>query len=395
MSVWLFWGALLLIAYTYAGYPLWLWVLARFRPRPPLRGEVEPVVVMVVVAYNEQGRIAAKIDTCLAQSYRAGKLSVLVCSDGSTDDTVAIVEGYRDPRVKVLQFTTRRGKAACLNDAVAACPNAEVIVFTDARQRLHVDATRELVSNFADPEVGAVSGELVFVGDDDQPFEKGIGAYWRYEKFIRHHEARSGSAIGVTGALYALRRECFVLIPESTVLDDVAIPMLAVMKGWRVGFEGRAIAYDRPSARPADEKVRKVRTLAGNFQLLSLYPRLLSPIQNPAWWRFVSHKVMRLAGPLLLLVALVANASLAVDSAAYRGLLALHLLGWCVVVLAMWFPALQRIKPLALGVTFVHLNYFVVLGAFAFLANRQMQMWNRAASVHDVKAANRTSGEPG
>ncbi len=395
MSAWLFWIALFLLAYTYAGYPVVLKALSLWRARPPLRGDAAPNIVMVVVAYNEQGRIAAKIDTCLAQNYPRDGLSILVCSDGSTDDTVAIVQGYRDPRVQVLAFTMRRGKAACLNDAVAACPHAEVIVFTDARQRLHPDAARELVANFADPTIGAVSGELVFVGEDDQPFEKGIGAYWRYEKFIRHHEAQSGSAIGVTGALYALRRQCFKPIPPTTVLDDVAIPMVAVMDGWRVGFEGRAIAYDRPSARPAEEKVRKVRTLAGNFQLLALYPRLLSPSQNPACWRFVSHKVMRLLGPVLLLVALLANATSAFDPGPYRALLVVHLLAWVGVGMGLVFPALQRIKPVALGVTFAHLNYFVVLGGIAFLRNRQMQLWSRSAEPLDAKAANRTSGEAG
>jgi poly-beta-1,6-N-acetyl-D-glucosamine synthase len=174
MSGWIFWGALALIAYTYAGYPLLLWCLSALQGRPVARRPIEPGIVMVVVAYNEELRIAAKIETCLGQNYPADRLSVLVCSDGSTDGTVSIVEGLGDPRVNALAFDSRRGKAACLNDAVAAC-GADVIVFTDARQRLHPDAVRELVANFADAQVGAVSGELVFVGDDDQPFEQGIG----------------------------------------------------------------------------------------------------------------------------------------------------------------------------------------------------------------------------
>jgi poly-beta-1,6-N-acetyl-D-glucosamine synthase len=390
MSAWIFWGALALIAYTYAGYPLLLWCLSALHARPVARQPIEPEIVMVVVAYNEERRIAAKIETCLAQNYPAERLSVLVCSDGSTDGTVALVEGFGNPRVSALAFNSRRGKAACLNDAVAAC-RADVIVFTDARQRLHPDAVRELVANFADGQVGAVSGELVFVGDDDQPFEQGIGAYWRYEKFIRNHEARTGSAMGVTGALYALRRACFAPIPAATVLDDVAIPMVAVMAGWRVGFEARAIAYDRPSNRPSEEKVRKVRTLAGNFQLLSLYPRLLSPLGNPAWWRFMSHKVLRLAGPALLALALAANVALAFDSAGYRWFLALHLLGYGLVGAALLLPVLQRFKPIGLAVTFAHLNYFVVLGLISFLTNRQMQLWTRTAEPGDKTTAVRAT----
>ena len=256
-----------------------------------------------------------------------------------------------------------------------------MIVFTDARQRLHPQAAGELSANFCDPLIGAVSGELVFVGEDDQPFEKGMGAYWRYEKFIRQHEARTGSAIGVTGALYALRRECFKPIPPNTVLDDVAIPMVAVMDGWRVGFEAKAIAYDRASTRPAEEKIRKVRTLAGNFQVLTLYPRLLSPWQNPAFWRYLSHKVLRLLGPLMMMVLLLANVALALESDIfYRAVLGLQLLCYSSVLAAWRWPSLQRIPLLGLAMTFVHLNLFVVQGFVSFLTSRQMQLWQRSPS---------------
>ena len=121
MSAWLFWAAVLMLAYTYAGYPLILRGLSVWRPRPPKRGTDRPRIAMVIVAYNESGRIAAKIDTCLAQEYPADRLSVLVCSDGSTDGTEAIVQSYSNPRVRLLAMSTRRGKAACLNDAVEAC----------------------------------------------------------------------------------------------------------------------------------------------------------------------------------------------------------------------------------------------------------------------------------
>jgi hypothetical protein len=139
--------------------------------------------------------------------------------------------------------------------------------------------------------------------------------------------------------------------------------------------------------------VRKVRTLAGNFQLLALYPRLLSPVHNPAFWRFVSHKVLRLSGPLLLLVALLANVLLAGDFVVYRALLLLHLLGWAVVGAGLLAPALQQIKPVALGVTFAYLNYFVILGGIAFLRNRQMQLWNRSAEPRNLEVTKRSSGD--
>lgn len=379
MALWLFFGALVLLVHTYAGYPAWLWWRARGRAWPEVEGVAwEPAVVMVVVGHNEAARVAAKVRTCLEQDWPAHRLRVLLACDGCTDATAAVAREAGGARVQVLEFAQRRGKAACLNDAVAAC-SEEVIVFTDARQRLHPQAVRRLVARLAVPGTAAVSGELQFVDDSGQPFERGLGAYWHYEKFIRDHEARTGTAIGVTGALYAMRRGCFEPIPPQTVLDDVLIPMRAVLRGWRVAFERGALAYDRPSANPAQERLRKVRTLAGNFQILALCPALLLPWRNPAWGRYVAHKVLRLAGPLLLALLLASNMVLAATQGGFwLGLLAAQLLGYAAVVAALVWPVLQRVAVLRLAVTFAHLNWFVVLGLLSFLRNRQMQLWQTA-----------------
>lgn len=381
----LFWGSVALVTYTYFGYPLYLWLLARASAQPIARGAPRPKVVMVVVAHNEAGRIAAKLQTCLAQDYPAELLRVLVVCDGSTDGTPDLALADVSGRVSVLAMPQRRGKAACLNDAVAAS-GEEVIVFTDARQKLSPDAVSRLLAHFADPEVGAVSGELEFVDAEGLPFAGGIGAYWRYEKFIRRHESATGSVVGVTGALYALRRECFQAIAPDTILDDVAIPMVAAMQGWRVTFESGALAYDVPSATPAKEQVRKVRTLAGNFQLVAHFPRLLSPLHNPLWLRFVSHKFLRLVVPLLLLLALATNAWLAIDSPGYRVMLAAQGLGWVLALSGMAIPALQRNRGIALLVTFAHLNVYVVQGLFSFLTSHPMHLWKSGTDRVDPSA---------
>ncbi|MDO9235272.1 MAG: glycosyltransferase family 2 protein [Aquabacterium sp.] len=388
-----FWAAIALIVYTYAGYPLWLLVMARLRPQPIKKGAATPEVVVVVVGHNEAHRIEAKIRTCLAQDYPADKLRVLVVSDGSTDVTADIVGAYPDARVGLLACPTRRGKAACLNDSVAHT-QAPIIVFTDARQRLHPQAISRLVANFADPAIGAVSGELVFEDDDGTSFADGIGAYWLYEKFIRTREAATGSVVGVTGALYAIRRVCFNPIPTPTILDDVAIPMLAAMQGWRISFESGAIAYDKPSSDASQEKIRKVRTLAGNFQLISLFDGLLLPWRNPLWWRFVSHKMLRLVCPLALLVALLANAVLALNSGFYAALWALQVLGYVTVAAAIRWPVLQRGKVLRLGVTFMHLNVFVVQGWRMHLSQQQAHLWSSSANVDDLKKSARPEKKP-
>lgn len=376
----LFWCMLALVAYTYAGYPLQLWLTSRLAPRPVQRGLDAPEVVMIIVGHNEAHRIEAKIQTCLAQDYPPDRLRVLIVSDGSTDDLDEVVRRHPDPRVSLLACPQRRGKAACLNDGVAHT-QGPLIVFTDARQRLHPEAVRRLVANFGDARIGAVSGELVFEQADGSPFAEGLGAYWHYEKFIRAHEARSGSVVGVTGALYAIRRAAFHPIPPETILDDVAIPMQAAMAGWRVSFEPGALAYDTPSTDAARERIRKVRTLAGNFQLVSLLPALLSPRRNPLWGRFVAHKLLRLACPLALVLALLAHTALAWAAPGfYRLLWWPHLAGYLVIAAAMWQPGLQRVAVLRLGVTFAHLNLFVVQGFLAFLMQKQGHLWGSSTA---------------
>lgn len=377
---WLFWSAIALVIYTYIGYPVQLWLTSRLLPKPVQRGSQTPEVVMIVVGHNEAHRIEAKIRTCLNQDYPADKLSVLVVSDGSTDRTHDIVNGFNDARVQLLACPTRRGKAACLNDGVAHT-QAPIIVFTDARQRLHSQAVAKLVANFSDPSIGAVSGELEFEQDDGTPFAEGIGAYWLYEKFIRNREALTGSVVGVTGALYAIRRQCFNPIPAETILDDVAIPMLAAMQGWRVSFESGAMAYDAPSSDAAKEKIRKVRTLAGNFQLISLFEGLLNPLRNPLWGRFVAHKMLRLACPVALLIALLSHSVLAwAEPGFYRWTWFLHVAGYIALLAALMIPALQTNKVLRLGVTFAHLNVFVVLGFLSFMTQKQSHLWGSSTT---------------
>ena len=375
MAAWLLWTSIALLLYTYFGYPALVALWARLAPWPVATSpHYQPRLVMIVVARNEAARIQAKIETCLAQDYPPDRLRVLIVSDGSTDGMDDVVRRFATPRVGLLTFPLSRGKAACLNDAIAGC-DEEVLVLTDARQRLSPEAVRYLVLNLADPRVGAVSGELVFVADDVNAFSSGIGAYWRYEKGIRRSQAAIHSVPGATGALYALRKSCFSPIPPCTILDDVAIPMHVAMQGQRVVFESRALAYDHPSTEARQERRRKVRTLAGNFQLLSLYPQLLLPWRNPIFIQFVSHKLLRLLAPWAMLSALLSNVALALHSTFYAVLLALQLAFYALPALGALVPACRKLGPVKLAATFIALNGYAMLGFFEFLTNRNAHLW--------------------
>lgn len=362
------------ILFTYAGYPIVLAFAARWFPKPILREPCAAPVTIVIVAYNEAARIAGKIRSCLAQDH-PGIVRVLVASDGSDDGTNEIVEALDHPNVYLFGFPERRGKAACLNDAVAACGD-DFLVFTDVRQPLERDAVSQLLANFADPTIGAVSGELAFEADSIEGFGEGMDVYWRYEKFIRQKESAIGSVVGVSGALYALRRSLWKPIPSQTILDDVMIPMNVVMRGKRVVFEPRALAWDRPSTEADQEQRRKVRTLAGNFQLFALRPDFLLPGHNPLFVQMLCHKVLRLLVPLLMVTALLSSALLARHhERLWVILLAAQLCAYALAAAGIASAALRRWRPIRLLAAFSQLNLFAVLGFIEFVSNKDAHRW--------------------
>jgi cellulose synthase/poly-beta-1,6-N-acetylglucosamine synthase-like glycosyltransferase len=368
-----FWLSALLLAHVFVGYPLCMWWLARMLPQRVCKLASVPTVTAVIAAHEGAVFIHAKLTNLLALDYPQERLDIIIACDGCRDDTADQCRQFSDPRIRVLEFAERRGKAACLNDAIAIA-TGEILLMTDVRQKLDAKALRELVANLADPAVGAVSGELRLL-DVQTGFALGVDAYWRYEKMIRQAESRSGSTVGVTGALYAMRRELFRPIPADTVLDDVLIPMRIAATGRRVVFEPQALAWDRPSQHPADERRRKIRTLAGNYQLVQLDPWLLLPWRNPLWWRFVSHKLLRLMAPWLLVLLTLASAVLAPRHAIYALTLILLVGGATLAVLGRWLPTLGRVLPVRLAVAFCYLNLFAAQALIAFARNRRLHLW--------------------
>src|SRR6267143_3042833 len=306
-----FWISVILIGYGHVGYPVLMSAWAVLRPRRAHGGGHDPAVSVLVVVHNEAARIEGRIGNLLALDYPKDRLEIVVGSDGSTDDTAARAWSFEKSGVRVLAFHRRRGKTAVLNDLVPRC-RGEIVVLADARQQFAADALEALVWPFADPKVGAVGGELILaLNPAATPVGRGIGVYWRLEKSIRLSESLVDSTVGATGAIYAIRRDLFDPIPDDTILDDVLIPMRIARLGYRVVLEPAARAYDRPAAAAREEFVRKVRTIAGNFQMFARERWMLNPLRNRLWLQTVSHKGLRLLGPLLLTTALVTNVLLA------------------------------------------------------------------------------------
>jgi poly-beta-1,6-N-acetyl-D-glucosamine synthase len=347
MAAIVFWISLGTAVYVYFGYPIVLLLWSRMSARQVRKAPIEPTVTLIIAMHNESRNVAAKMQNCFELDYPAEKLQIIVSLDAPTDGTDSLVREYASQGVDVLSTTIRRGKASAVNRAVAFA-RGEIIVFADARQRFHRNAIRELVANFADESVGAVSGQLVLLDADGREASNTLGIYWRYEKKIRALESAIHSVPGTTGAIYALRRDLFAPIPPRTVLDDVQIPMRAVLKGKRVLFEPAAVAYDEVTREAAVEYAKKRRTLMGNYELLAEMPALLLPWRNPIFFQLISHKVGRLLVPYCLAALLISNMYL------LRGYYLLFFAGqvmWYLLAFTGWLISSRRADELTMPAT--------------------------------------------
>lgn len=369
----LFWISALIVGYVYIGYPCLLAVWARVADRGPravpFGAGAWPSISIVIAARNEAHRLPARIRNLLDQDY-PGPSEIIVVSDGSTDAPASGLAPF-GRSVRLIEVAAG-GKPLALNAGVAAS-TGDVLVFADARQVFAPGTLAALVSNLSDPQIGGATGELVLdceQQDADTSVGEGIGLYWKYEKFLRRNESRVWSTLGATGAIYALRRQCWTPLPAGTLLDDVLEPMRAVLNGSRIVFEERAIAYDHASLDATAESRRKTRTLAGNYQILGQEPRLLVPFLNPVWLQYVSHKLGRLVVPWALVGLFIASLALARGNVFYALPLAAQGVFYGLALAGAIFHARERFARIAF--TFVMMNVAAVAGLAALRRGREV-----------------------
>ena len=310
MTAWLWVASVAfgMLVWTWALYPLGIWLASRL-VRPPARSEPSelPRVTAIVATRDDTATIVARVEDFLRADYPADRLSVVVGLDSTGAarlDEIRAACGAAN--VVVVAGETPGGKAAGLNAAVAAA-SGDVLVFSDVQQRFAPGAIRVLVARLhSDARLGAVSGALQLPGDrPDSAGRSPVEWYWLFERVLRAAEARLHSAVGVSGSIYAMWRCAWQPMPDQLILDDLWLPMRLVLADRRVGYELDAKAWDARSTTAAQEKLRKVRTLTGNFQLMAWLPGLLIPIHNPIWLQFMSHKVARLLTPWLVIAMLI------------------------------------------------------------------------------------------
>jgi cellulose synthase/poly-beta-1,6-N-acetylglucosamine synthase-like glycosyltransferase len=365
----LFWLCLALVVYTYFGYAIWLWLQVRLRSRPILQRPIFPYVSVIIAARNEETNLPAKLENLRRLEYPSDHLQIVIASDGSTDGTADILRAHAPQLVPVI-LEQPSGKASTLNKAVSHA-TGEILVFLDIRQSVQPDAVAQLVCCFADPAVGAVSGELLLESDSTSPHSEALGVYWKIEKAVRKLESASGSVVGVTGAIYAIRRELYSPMPPGTILDDVFVPMNVARLGKRVVFQPAAIARDRLFSEKGKEFSRKVRTLTGNYQLMRLAPWLISPA-NPLLFRFISHKVLRLLVPMFLFLMLAS--SIMSRGSLYKTAFWLQITFYTLALIGELTPYTKKFRLVAIANTFVMLNMAAAMAFYNFIAGRK-QVW--------------------
>ena len=408
---WTFSIAAFLLAYVYVGYPALIGLWARLRPRPVRKGPFAGGVAVLIAAHDEADALPRKLDNLLDLAKTEPIREIWIGLDGCTDETasrtrekirisniqcpISNVQGEEGERTAVrritcnlppatqihlLEFEFRRGKAAVLNDLMGQATQP-IFAMMDARQRVEAGAISKLLENFADEQVGAVSGELVYETAAGAA-QKGAQSYWGYEKFIRQSESRAWAVPGATGALYAIRRDLCEPIPENVLVDDVLIPMRAVLKGYRCLFEPAARVFDRPSAHFDQEGVRKRRTLAGIWQLAALEPRFFSFRANPIAFQWISHKFLRLLTPFFVLAALVSLAGMAHEGQkAAQWLLGAAGIAILASFLAFWGG--KRVKSRILGLlgAFFGVNWALLQAAGDAARGRYVAGWKKSRTV--------------
>lgn len=371
----IFYISLFFIFYIYAGYPLLALILGAIINRRVKSTENEPVITILIAAYNEEESIGATVRNKLALDYPEEKLEIIVISDGSADKTDEIVNAVEDPRVRLIRQEPRAGKTSALNMAIPQA-KGEILVFSDANSIYAPETLRLLASNFNDPEVGYVTGKMIYADPDGTPIGSGCSAYMSYENILRDIETRIGSVVGVDGGIDAVRARLYRPM-KADQLPDFVLPLMVVEQGYRVVYEPRALLWEASLKEAADEYRMRVRVSLRAFWALFDMKILLLPRLNPLFaWQLWSHKVLRYLCFIFLAAAYVANGIL-IDNTLFFSIF--FLIQNACYLAALTAPMIER-----LGISsglFSFARYFLLLNVasahafFKFLMGKKQVMW--------------------
>lgn len=387
----LFLFLLVLVVYAYIGYPVALFVLSRLFSRPIRKDDFTPSVSVIIAAYNEERDLPAKLDNMLLLDYPKEKLEIIVASDCSTDNTDEIVRKYSEQGIILIRQETRHGKTWAQQQA-AKNSSGEILVFSDATTIYQPDAIRKIVRSFADPEVGCVAGQLVYVDKASTAVGKGCKSYWSYEKFLKKCESSLGSLIGVSGCLYAVRRICQVRL-SSQMIDDFVIATEIHLQGLRTVYEPEAISMEDTNKQGKDELRMRIRVISQTLRALNKYQEVFSIARHGMFaFQMISHKALRYMVPFLLMGTLVINWLLIAESPIYYSTFFCQtafyfsaFVGWSAERLKI------KIGPLAIPYYFMLVNVASIAGILRFISGGTQVVWE---PLRGGKISTKTNTEP-
>ena len=368
----IFWLSVFAIAWTYFGYFLFLKLAALFYSKNVAQKEYYPRVSHIITAYNEEKLIGNKIENCLTATYPRDKLKIIIASDGSTDNTESIIRSYGSQGVHLMANASRRGKHYCQGQAIAIA-DGEILVFSDATTFLKEDAISRITRNFADQNVGCVSGKDMT--RDSGSGSAGEDAYVRYEMKLRTLESLIGNLVGVSGCFFAIRKSlCGTWFPNLS--SDFYLPILTHMNGYRVVLEPAAIAYYDVLDEPEREFHRKVRTVVNGMAVLKKLRPILNPFKYGAFaLQMISHKIMRWWVPVFLLLALFSGAVLGRHLPLYWYLSLAQIAFYSAALIAFMIKGLRQFTVFRIPLFFVVVNMSILLAWHRFLTGSRFITW--------------------
>jgi len=375
MFEFLFILGLILLVYIYAGYPVCTLLLARLAPRQVKTGNIQPGITVIIAAYNEKLHIAETITNKLQQDYPADKLEIIVVSDGSTDGTDDIVKSIGSDRLKLIRQEPRQGKTAALNLAIGHA-SGEIIIFSDANSIYRNDGISRIVSNFADPSVGYVTGKMLYTHADGSPIGTGCSAYMHYENFIRQQESQFNSIVGVDGGIDAIRKTLYRPM-NADQLPDFVQPLNVVEQGFRVIYEPRAILNEAAlSDQQAEYKMRVRVSLRALWALLDKR-RLMNPLTFPLFsWQLISHKLLRYTAWIPLCYLLLVNPLLLQAGRFFQYMMLLQLVSYlCAYAGYRLRERNHNMYVLSAAYYFVLINLAAAHASLQFLKGHKQVLW--------------------
>jgi len=376
----LFWCSSFFIIYSYILYPIFLSAFAAFfskkTPLVPFENQ-QPNVTVIIAAYNEESCIKERVENLLSLDYPIDKITFLIGSDGSTDNTNKILSDFSIPQLKTFFFKNNQGKATVLNNLMEFVKDP-IVIFTDANTHFESDAITCLVAHFQNKNVGAVCGELNLFnpGENDNK----DSTYWRYEQFLKEKEGQLNALLGANGAIYAIRKKLYTPIPANTVVDDFLIVMNVAKARYQIVYDKKALAHEEIAPSIAEESKRRIRIGTGNYQAFTRLYWALNPLIGWRFFSYFSHKVLRWFTPHLMVLVLISNLVLIGDTL-YNSVLLIQIIAYLV---AVWGQAMSTRgheipSSVALLTFFVSMNFALLQGFYRFAFKNVKGTWQRTS----------------